>query len=64
MRIFSNTKEALSWESEAITIIKEKIAHYKSTGNVVKLAIYEAKLKQKSPIISRLSKLLKGEKKK
>lgn len=35
------------WQSQAVTVIKEKIAHYKATGNIRKLAIYQSKLKGK-----------------
>ena len=47
----------LKWESEAIRVIKDKIKHYKKTGNQRKLTIYQSKLKGAYSIISRLTKL-------
>jgi len=49
--------EKITWETEAIKVIKTKIAHYKKTGNLRKLAIYQAKLKQKQKLLPTLTKL-------
>lgn len=53
----SELSKALKWEPQAIQVIKEKIAHYKKTGNVRKLAIYESKLKGAYSVIGKLNKL-------
>lgn len=50
---------SLPWETEAVKVIKEKIEHYKETGNARKLGIYEAKLKQKMSIIGALKSTIK-----
>ncbi len=49
--------KALKHEPQAIQVIKEKIVHYKKTGNVRKLAIYESKLKGAYSVIGKLNKL-------
>lgn len=46
--------DRIKWEGQATTVIKEKIAHYKKTGNKRKLAIYQSKLDGKRPLISKL----------
>jgi hypothetical protein len=53
--IFSNLKI----QTEAISVIKQKIAHYKKTGNKFKLQIYESKLEQKLGILGKLQKAVK-----
>lgn len=44
----------IKYENEAISKIKERIRHYKKTGNKNKLSIYEAKLKQHYSVIEKL----------
>lgn len=61
-QVFSETDNQrlkLKYETQAVTVIKEKIAHYKKTNNKHKLAIYESKLKGKRSVISSLRSFLK-----
>lgn len=48
----------LSWETQAQILIKEKIAHFKKSGNIRKLKIYKAKQSQKVNIIGKVKDLL------
>lgn len=54
-----NQRLKLKYETQAVTVIKEKIAYYKKTNNKHKLAIYESKLKGKRSVISSLRSFLK-----
>ena len=49
----------MKWHTEAVIVIMDKIQHYKETGNVRKLAIYEAKLNEKKNIINKLADITK-----
>lgn len=50
---------ALKGETEAVRVIKDKIKHYKETGNARKLDIYQRKLQQKYSIISKIKSWMK-----
>ncbi len=54
-------EKKLKWESEAVNVIKNKIAHRRrfNLKNDLKLKIYESKLRAKYPIISQLNSFLK-----
>ena len=49
----------IKWDTKAVQVIKEKIKHYKKTGNKRKLAIYESKLKGTRNTFSKLESLKK-----
>ena len=51
--------KALKHEPQAIQVIKEKIAHYKKTGNMRKLAIYKSKLRGAHIVLGKLDRLRK-----
>ena len=58
-RILFADKLKLKYETEAVSIIKNKIKHFRKTGNKRKLAIYQNKLKGKQLIISNLRSMIK-----
>jgi len=58
LTVKEDSKRKLSWDSEAVKVIKQKIEHYKATGNIRKLMIYEAKLYDKQLKIRKLKSLL------
>src|SRR5690242_6642947 len=47
----------ISWHSEAIKVIKEKLEHYEKTGNLRKADIYRRKLEGTHDISDMISKL-------
>ena len=51
-------RSKLRIQSQAVIVIKDKIKHYKSTGNERKLSIYEGKLRDKRNVILKLRKLI------
>lgn len=51
--------KSLSMETEAISVIKAKIRHYKQTGkSPFKLKVYEDKLKDKEKLLGRIKSWL------
>lgn len=50
---------SLPWNSEAQKVIKSKIKHYESTGNLRKLDIYKRKLAHNNYLISKIKDLFK-----
>ena len=59
VNILNDNKLKLKYETEAVSVIKNKIKHFEKTGNKRKLAIYQSKLNGKQPIISNLRKMIK-----
>lgn len=54
--VLLDTQNRIKWETQATQVIKEKIKHFKKTGNKRKLAIYESKLQSKTPLLAELRK--------
>ena len=54
--VILDTNNRIKWETQATQVIKEQIARYKKTGNERKLAIYESKLRGKTPLLAELRK--------
>lgn len=57
LTIKEQSMRKLTWDSEAVKVIKARIKHYKKTNNLRKLAIYQAKLEDKQLKIRKLKKL-------
>ena len=51
-------RNRFNWESEAISVCKQKYNFYKSKGNTRKADIYKRKILAKRPIISKLRNLV------
>lgn len=60
-KVRKNYNISLPWNTEAIKVIKEKIAHYKAMNNTRKLAIYEAKLKQKLSLVGMAKAVIRAD---
>lgn len=49
----------LSWQSEAVKVIKAKLKHYEETGNENKARIYRLKLKHQGSLLDKLKEAIK-----